>query len=107
MKTRKRKPVNKEFGDDLELFITSNYVLYKRWHEPIIDSLVRKKKRGVYVHSKAVKAFRHLVDDGAKKYAKDLECGVWYHVFNVPTRDYVAESLTDSFEMEYDLGNYN
>lgn len=105
---RRRNPESDE-ARELELFIDNDSALYRQQHTPILKNLATKKARGIYVHSKAVKLFMYLVESGAKKYAREFGSpGVpWHVMFPVPVRKQVAEDLTNSFETEYDLGNYD
>lgn len=91
---------------DLELYIKNESDLYGQMTS-IFKNLATKKARGVYQHDLAVKLFMYLVEAGAKKYAKAFDTRVWHQVFDVPTRRAVAESLTEAFEAEAKLGNYD
>ena len=100
---------NKDDARELELFITSDANLYRQMHLPIIKNLITKKARKIYDHKKAQKAFMHLADEGAKRYAKEFGSRdtVWHEMFNINTRRMVAAELVESFETEAGYGNYD
>jgi len=103
-----RKSVHEELGEEgyeLLLWIENDGTLYTQRYTPILKNLTRKKKKGNYDHAKAAKLFMYLVDAGAQSYVKEFG-GTIKEVFPKATRLKVAESLADSFETEYDLGNY-
>jgi hypothetical protein len=91
---------------ELRLFIDNDADLHRQIATSIYKNLATKKARGEYRHDLAVKAFGYLVEAGAKKYAKEFG-GTWHQMFDVATRRAVAEELTDSFEAEAKLGNYD
>ena len=101
--------MDEPLANDLEITIESDSDLSRQQHNPIIKNLATKKARGVYQHDLAVKLFMYLVESGAKKYVKENVAGStpWFKFFNMTTRRHVAESLTKSFEMEYNHGNYD
>jgi hypothetical protein len=92
---RSRGEVDETAATELELFIENDADLYRQQHVPILQNLWRKMKRGVYDHNKAVKMWSYLVESGAKKYVKEFDApgAKWHEVFNVPTRERVAQSL--------------
>ena len=94
---------------ELKLYIDNDGDLYRRSTTGILKSLATKKARGEYKHDLAVKAFEHLVEAGARKYANEFEptLRVWHQIFDKATRKAVAEELTKDFEGEYALGNYD
>jgi len=94
---------------ELKLYIDNDGDLYRRQTTSILRSLATKKARGEYAHDLAVKAFGHLVEAGAKKYANEFEPNrrVWHQMFDAATRRAVAEALTRDFEGEHALGNYD
>jgi hypothetical protein len=98
-----------EEARELENYITSDSDLYRTIHTPIIKNLMRKRAKGAYSHDLAVKGFMHLVDEGAKKYVKEHDApgAKAGDVFDRATRLEVAKSMTDYFETEADLGNYD
>lgn len=93
----------------LELYIENDADLYRQMTTPIHKNLATKKARGEYKHDLAVKAFMHLMEAGAKKYAREFGSPdqPWHKMFDVPTRKYAAERFAKEFETEYALGNYD
>lgn len=90
---------------ELELFIDNDGDLYRQRTVPIEKNLLLKKKKGVYDKEKAVKLWMYLVDDGAKKYAREYSIGKdWNVIFPRSSRLKVARSLADNFDREYNLG---
>jgi hypothetical protein len=102
--SRKSNPHPEQY--ELEIYIESDSQLYRSQHQPIQKNLINKMAAGKYQHNLAVKLFGYLVDAGAKKYAKEFG-GTWNQIFSVADRKAVAESLTNSFEAEAKLGNYD
>ncbi|TLX84220.1 MAG: hypothetical protein E6L04_07375 [Thaumarchaeota archaeon] len=94
---------------ELELFIENDSQLYRQQYQPIQKNLRTKQARGIYQHDKAVKAFKNLVDNGARRYGKEFsgssQAGL--RQFSPSTRRVVAKSLTNHFEIESKLGNYD
>ena len=93
-------------ADDLELFIQNDSDLYDRAIVPTIVSLQKKFKRGVYNHDRAVDAWKHVADMGARAYdeqigdeegntARRFEGNV--AVASVDTRMEVAKRLADHY----------
>lgn len=91
---------------ELKLYIDNDAALHRQQHVPIQKNLATKMVRSQYKHDLAAKLFGHLVEAGAKKYAKEFG-GTWHQLFDVPTRKAVAEELTRDFEGEFALGNYD
>lgn len=91
---------------ELKLFIDNDGPLYHSQTTPILKNLVAKRARGQYRHDLAVKLFGHLVEAGAKKYAKGYDTP-WHKMFDVGTRKRTAEELANHFEAEAALGNYD
>lgn len=98
--------IDKQAATELRLYIDNDSALYQGQATSIYKNLATKKARGAYKHDLAVKLFGYLVESGAKKYAKEFG-GTWHQMFDVPTRKAVAEELTDAFEAEAKLGNYD
>ena len=96
---RKGDVVSDDDVRELVLYITNDSDLYHRWVEPIIANLRKKVKRGVYNPELAVKLWKRLADEGAKKYDKELNDGPgrvdW---LNVPTRVAIAKELCDHYQ---------
>lgn len=103
------------FGNDasvvreLQMFIDNDADLYRQQYTPILKNLMTKHGQGRYNRQLAVKLFMYLVDNGAKKYAKE-HGGLgakWSDMFPKALRAKVAEALRDDFEAEAKLGNYD
>jgi hypothetical protein len=96
-------------ANELKLYIDNDASLYRQQHVPILKNLASKKIKRQYKHDLAVKAFGHLVESGAKKYAKEFgsPSQPWHQMFDVATRKIAAEDLTRDFESEFALGNYD
>lgn len=99
---------DEDAADELVLFIENDGQLYRQQHQPIQKNLITKMARGQYDSRKAVKLFGYLVDNGAKKYAKEIGDGrPWNRMFDKPTRVRAAEMLRDSFEAEAKTGAFS
>lgn len=97
--------VDNHAATELELYIQNDVDLYRQQHEPILKNLATKMVTGKYDKVKSIKLWMYLCDAAAKKYCKEFG-GSWNTMFSVPTRKKVAESLNESFLMEYSYGNY-
>jgi|GEM_PF-1161062 len=94
-------------ADELVLFIENDGQLYRQQHQPIQKNLITKWAKGVYDSRLAVKLFGYLVDNGAKKYAKEIGDGQpWNQMFDRDTRIRAAELLRDSFEVSAKEGEF-
>lgn len=91
---------------ELELFIDNDEPTYEYW-KTCIRSLDRKMKRGKYSSTLAVKLWRHLADDAARRYCKEFG-GTVRSVFPVSVRqelaEYIERNEADTLRMtnEYD-----
>lgn len=94
---------------ELRIFIDNDADLYRGQFTSIIKNLMTKIGQGKYDRTLAVKLFMYLVDAGAQKYTKEYGgAGTkWHDQFPKKTRELVAASLRDTFEIEASLGNYN
>jgi hypothetical protein len=94
---------------ELKLYIDNDASLHRQQHVPILKNLASKKIKSQYKHDLAVKAFGHLAESGAKKYAKEFGSPgqAWHKMFDASTRKITAEDLTRDFEAEFELGNYD
>ena len=102
----KRKNVAKgktgEVGEtearELELYIDNDEPLYRKW-QAIVKNLWRHRAKGRFDKERAIDGFMYLVDEGAKKYAKEFSVGTdWNMMFNSATRRHVARQYAESFE---------
>ena len=89
---------------DLVLFIQNDGQLYRQQYDPIIKNLNKKVVKKIYDREKSLKLWVALVDNGAKKYAKESGGTAWNIMFNVPTRKAAARELRDHFEEYYMVG---
>src|SRR5260221_6013500 len=88
---------------ELELYIDNDADLYRQQGQPILRNLANKAAQGKYNHVKAVKLYMYLMDNGAKKYAREFahQPSEWNQIFSAPTRKMAAEKFARSFETEY------
>ena len=94
---------------ELQLFVENDADLYRQQTLPIIKNLRTKQARGTYHREKAVLAFMHLAESGAKKYARENGSGEadWHRMFPTTARRLAAAAWRDEFEQESALGNYD
>lgn len=91
---------------ELKLFIDNDGDLYRQQTAPIQKNLTKKFVKGTYNHKLAVKLWKYLADNGAKKYAKDFSVGSdWNTMFTVADRKAVAQALADDWLAEMKSGN--
>lgn len=90
--------------DELVLYIENDGDLYRQRTSPIIANMKRKFKKGTYDAELAVKAYMYLVDDGAKKYAKEFGDGVkWNIMFPKAERMEAAKQLEAKYKEEVEF----
>jgi hypothetical protein len=90
-----RGVADEDAADELVLYLDNDYQLYKQ-KEAIAENLLRKIKRGAYDHARAPDAWAYVVEEAAKKYAREFaRPGEWSVLFNVPTRRLAAVELAD------------
>jgi hypothetical protein len=105
---RAKFPVDSAGARELQLFIDNDFQLYRQQHEPIIRNLMRKRLRGGYDHEKSVKLWGYLVENGAKKYAREFgNPRDWSDMFNPRTRELVARKMARRFKEDADAGQYD
>src|SRR5712664_388832 len=94
---------------ELRLFIDNDSQLYHQQVQPIQKNLRTKQARRIYDHEKAVKLYKHLADNGARRYGEEFanSKAEGLRMFSPETRRAVARDLTNSFETESSLGNYD
>jgi len=85
---------------ELEVFIENDGDLYRQQTVPIMKNLQKKLEKGVFDKSKAEKLWMYLVENGAKKYAKDSGGGTWHKMFSMADRKAVAKNLNEGFLAE-------
>lgn len=85
---------------ELVLFINNDGDLYRQRISPIIKNLKKKVAKGVYDPKLALKLWKPLADEGAKKYAKEHgsagDNGL--KMFSVADRKQVALELADNYD---------
>ena len=84
--------------DELLLYIENDGDLYRQRAQPIMRNLAKKMLKGTYDPAQAPKAWRYLVDDGAKKYVKEFGSDDWN--FSVADRAEAAKQMARRFEDE-------
>ena len=81
---------------ELELFLENDGQLYRQQFIPIIKNIQRKIKSGKYDHNQAPKLWMYYVENGLKKYAKELGSGMaWNQYLSVKDRKVLAMKLAD------------
>lgn len=88
-------PVSEDDKTELELYIYNTYELHRQ-HEDIVANLIKKIKRGVYDPSKAPKLWEYWVEEGAKRYWKEIGGGVqpaWHVMFPTNLRRELAQEI--------------
>jgi hypothetical protein len=101
--TRLRKNPRDEITE-LNLFITNDGNLYRQMTTPIIKNLQRKKAKGTYNGTLALKAWLNLATEGAKRYAKEFG-GTYHQMFSMADRRAVAGYLAHHYAEEINEGN--
>ena len=79
-----------------KMFIDNDSMLYKQRLIPIVKNIQKKMKSGKYDHKKAPKLWMNLVNDGAKKYAKEFPSVK----FNKQEKEAVAQEFADEYKDE-------
>ncbi len=87
---------------ELVLYITNDGDLYRRQTQPIIANLAKKKRKGVYDATKALKLWKILADAGAQKYNREFGGGgsTSHGIFSVADRKDAAKELADYYAEE-------
>ena len=84
---------------ELELYVDNDSDLYHRQTVPIEKNLYLKIVKGTYSKALAPKMWAHLLESGAKKYAKEFSVGTdWHVIFPKAERDALAEEYARAFE---------
>lgn len=98
--------MDKHAAIELETFITNDRELMLRRLPEFIKNVARKMKRGTYDPVKAIKLWRYLADEGAKKFAQE-HGGKWNEMFTVATRNAVAVELERDYAAQIQDGNWS
>jgi hypothetical protein len=101
-------------AEGLKLYVDNDADLYRQMTTQILRNLVTKMACGEYELDRAVEAWMHLADAGARKLtdalvrSRERPVGTpWHALFPVAVRRQTARDLARDFEAEADLGNYN
>ncbi len=90
---------------ELSLYIENEYSLIgapNSQGKAIEKNLEGHLRRGNFDLKKAEIAYMHLMESGAKKYAKEFASERdWHTIFNVPTRELVAHEFATTFVAEH------
>jgi hypothetical protein len=95
-------PWDAEYGE-LRLYIDNERDLYQQ-RKAIEANLEKKMAKGTYDASKAPLAWMHMVDAGAKKYAKEFDVSVASTFPKKNVRVPLATEYARDFEAEYSRG---
>lgn len=89
---------DEQAAHELYLFAVNDANLYRQRILPIIANLKKKKAKGVYDASLALKLWKYAADDAAKRYNKEYSGSVTgYGPFSVATRMETAKHLADHY----------
>ncbi|MBT3298765.1 hypothetical protein HN385_07575 [archaeon] len=92
--------------EELKLYIDNDSRLYNGTYIPILKNLSKKKQKGKYNSSLAMKGFVYLVNDGAKKYVKEFG-GNDRDIFPKRQRIMLAKDYVDEFEQIFKNQEYD
>lgn len=98
--------VDQAAAEELKLFVENDGDLHRQQGEPILKNLATKMAKGVYRHDLAVKLYGYLMENGAKKYAKEVGGAAWNVTFGPATRRAAAQEFALGFESEWAAGQY-
>lgn len=94
---------------ELKLYIDNTYELMGPGSQgdAIRKNLLLKIKSGTFDFERSVQGWMHLVETGAKSYAREFASpGEWSQMFSVPTRKAVARELAEDFQRAAQGGEY-
>ncbi len=100
-RTKKRGLRGAHETSELELFIANDEPLYRQ-KQAIKAAIGKKICKNSYSHELAQKGFKHVVDAGARKYAKEFG-GQARNIFSATDRKDVAKMMADSFREDVNL----
>ena len=92
-----------DLADELELLATNDGDLYRRQYMPIIKNLMRKRAKNIYDHNLAIKLWRYLIDNVAKKEAAPMA----RVKFPGLVRNLAAKSIADMELQKMDDNEYS
>lgn len=97
--------IDKPWATELALYILNDGNLYRQITRPWVLNLARKKVKGTYDRTLAIKGLDYLVKEGIKRYRKDFGVSqpVMTTAFNPATRKHAAEYILNYLqdEIEY------
>lgn len=108
----RRAAADQERADELKLFIDNEGDIY-RMASAYRASLEKKAAKGNFDLALAAKGFGWIVEEGAKKYAREFGADLrdrygsttWSTVFTPATRDMVAKEMAQDWWSEYKIEN--
>jgi len=101
--------IDEHAATELDLYISNDSFMYNRL-ESFLNSIRTKIRQGKYDPSKAPKLWLYYVDEGAKRYMKEIAgSGKVSDVFNKPTREALAKEYAKDYyqkimRLYYDRG---
>lgn len=96
--------VDEDWGDEIVSYILNDRKLYETGTKAVIMNMARKKVKGTYDRTLAIKGVEPLVKRGMEKYSRDFHIP-WKQMLvevNVPTRRYAAKEI-----LSYIIGQIN
>lgn len=101
MKKRRRKTLRGETeAHELQLYIDNDKPLYDQ-AQAIKGAIGKHFCKGNFSQTLAEKGFKHVVDAGARKYAKEFgTAGRARDIFSASDRKVVAKAMADSFKWD-------
>jgi hypothetical protein len=70
-------PRDKWAENELALFIENDGDLYRQQYTPIVKNYARKRLKGVFSKALALRGIVYLVENGRKKYRRDIGTDPW------------------------------
>lgn len=90
--------INHAAAAELSLYAVNDSRTYFGITTPTINNLRKKVVKGTYEEEKALKAFEHVAQYAAKRYAYDFDnVRNWYKLFNAATRRVVAKDMLEYY----------
>ena len=107
----RREDADEAAATELELYVENeNGLSPGSTHgqgKSIRENLLKKMRAGTYDSELAWKGWLHVVETGAKQYAKEFGTArEWAQTFSPATRELAARSLAESFEAAVAAGEY-
>jgi hypothetical protein len=94
-------------ANNLSLYIDNESVLYPK-RMAVVAGLKKKWKAGKYDHKRALDAWKFLVDDAAKRYAKEFAFAKdWLTLFPAVVRHAVVQEKADRWQANAKAGRLN